>query len=168
MNELEPPDSHYLRAAEGWLGLGNHSEAHLELARIDRRWAAHPEVLRVRFDALGAGQRWEEALEVARQMVKLEPSRSLGWINRSNALHFLGRFREAYDELHPGLKLFPKNPTIPYNLACFECRMGRLAVARDWLMKALAMDQGGEMRRAARADTDLEPLWPELKTAEPG
>ena len=31
MNKLIPPDTHHLKAAEGWLELGNHLEADAEL-----------------------------------------------------------------------------------------------------------------------------------------
>jgi hypothetical protein len=34
MNPLSPPDTHHLRAAEGWLELGNHLEANAELENI--------------------------------------------------------------------------------------------------------------------------------------
>ena len=38
MKSLQPPDSYYLRAAIGWLELGNHLEANEELEKIALRY----------------------------------------------------------------------------------------------------------------------------------
>lgn len=45
MTPLEHPDVHHLRAAQGWLELGNHLEADKELERITPQLRAHPDVL---------------------------------------------------------------------------------------------------------------------------
>ena len=46
---LEPPDSHHLNHAIGWLGLGCVVDARAELAQISPEWQEHPEVLEVRW-----------------------------------------------------------------------------------------------------------------------
>src|ERR1017187_3279090 len=48
MKPLEPPDSHHLSAAIGWLGLGNWREANEELEKITSELRGHPDVLEVR------------------------------------------------------------------------------------------------------------------------
>ncbi|MDB6123712.1 MAG: hypothetical protein JWQ71_2705 [Pedosphaera sp.] len=48
LTPLETPDTHYLRAAEGWYELGNPFEAGRELEQITPTQWAHPEVLKVR------------------------------------------------------------------------------------------------------------------------
>ena len=45
MTPLEHPDVHHLRAAQGWLELGNHLEADKELDEIAPELRAHPDVL---------------------------------------------------------------------------------------------------------------------------
>ena len=50
MKPLEPPDSHHLSAAIGWLGLGNVAEAGAELEKIAPQFQSHPDVLVVQFD----------------------------------------------------------------------------------------------------------------------
>ena len=54
MKKLEPPDSHHLEAAEGWLGLGNWNEANEELEKISAPARAHPSVLEMRFHIYGS------------------------------------------------------------------------------------------------------------------
>jgi hypothetical protein len=46
-----------------------------------------------------------------------------------------------------------------YNLACYECQLGRLEQAKGWLEKAFALGDAREMKLAALDDPDLEPLW---------
>jgi hypothetical protein len=48
LKPLEPPDTHYLRAAQGWIELGNPLEAGKELEHITPAQSVHPEVLKVR------------------------------------------------------------------------------------------------------------------------
>jgi predicted Zn-dependent protease len=88
-------------------------------------------------------------------------------VHRSFALHELRRTREAYDQLLAAAGRFPKEMIIPYNLACYTCQLGDLAAARRWLERALAL--GGNPRQkllrleSALEDTDLQPLWEELR-----
>lgn len=49
MNELEPPDSFHLRAAIGWIELGNCLEANEELENISPSMRVHPDVLNLRW-----------------------------------------------------------------------------------------------------------------------
>ncbi len=50
MKPLEPPDNHHLRAALGWIGLGNFQEANEELEKITPQLRAHPDVLTIRYE----------------------------------------------------------------------------------------------------------------------
>jgi len=50
MKPIPPQDAHFLRAAEGWIELGNHLEAFEELERITPQWRAHPDVLKLRWE----------------------------------------------------------------------------------------------------------------------
>ena len=75
-------------------------------------------------------------------MVKLDPRRFTGWINRSFALHELKRTQEACDQLHEGLYRFRDESLIWYNLACYACVLGDKARARKMLDKAIEL--GGD------------------------
>ena len=155
---IEPPDSHHLRAAEGWLELGNWREAAADLERVAPALRMLPDVLALQFRVFAAGKDWERALIVGETLVELMPEHPGCWIDRSNALHYLGRYQEALDQLLPGWKKFPTNPVIPYNFACFTCRMGQIDIAREWLVIALALPGGQELKAQAAVDADLEAL----------
>ena len=83
MHKLEPPDTHYFLAAIGWLELGNVVEAKAELAQVSAAQQEHPDVLEVSW-SISAGQgRWEEALAIARALLRCAPKRSSGWLQPS-------------------------------------------------------------------------------------
>ena len=123
---LDEHDSHHLSAAQGWIGLGNYLEANEELDRINPRLRTHPDVLEVRWHIYAHYKKWEPCVDIAGAIIKLDPKRSDGWTQRSFALHELKRTDEAFDQLKPAAEGFPKEWTIPYNLACYCAQLGRL------------------------------------------
>ena len=52
-------------------------------------------------------------------------------------------------------------------MACYECQLGRLEQARDWLQKAFELGDARRMKLAALKDPDLEPLWKEIESVGP-
>jgi len=163
---LEAPDTHYLRAAVGWLELGNHTEAGEELARIRPGFVNHPDVLEVRWMVCSAGRSWEAALAVAELMVALAPERPSGWIHRAYSLRRVhtGGLQLAWAALRPAFEKFPKEEVIAYNLACYASQFGRLEEAWEWLQRA--MEAAGDVKgikERGLVDADLEPLWPRLR-----
>lgn len=96
-------------------------------------------------------------LRIAAAIIKLAPGRSDAWIHRSFALHELKRTQEAFDQLLPAAKKFRKVWTIPYNLACYCCQLGRLEECLEWFKKAMAVDEQ-TVKQAAIDDPDLKPL----------
>lgn len=162
MGELDPPDSHHLSAALGWIELGLPAEAHAELARLSPEARHHADVLGVEWDLCAHEARWQEALVVATRLVELDRSRANGWIHRSFALHALRRTDEASAALLPAVALFPGNGVIPYNLACYACQLNRMAEARQWLRLSMAIEGRDLVLRRARLDEDLLPLATEL------
>jgi len=159
---LEPPDTHHLQAAQGWLELGNHIEAIEELENIAPQLRAHPEALKVRWEIYAAAKKWEAALDIAAAIVQLDPEDPRGWVHRSYALHELKRTAEARENLLRVVEKFPISATMRYNLACYECQLGRLERAKEWLEKAFALGDAKGMKLAALDDPDLQPLWKEI------
>jgi hypothetical protein len=49
-----------------------------------------------------------------------------------------------------------------YNLACYECKLGRLEQAKSWLEKAFELGDPKKIKLMALEDPDLEPLWREI------
>jgi tetratricopeptide (TPR) repeat protein len=163
MIELEPPDNHHLRAAIGWLELGNSAEARGELDRIAPGHRNHPDVLEASW-RIGAQEKdWTSALEIARRLVGADPANPAGWIHQSYSLHELKRTREAYDLLLPAIDQFPELSTIPYNLACYLCQLGDLDQARRWLARAVELRGKEDIKSVALADPDLKPMWEEIQ-----
>ncbi len=148
----------HLDAAVGWLGLGNPGEAGDEVARIASDFAEHPDVLEVRWEVSGRQERWEEALLIADSLVLGHPERSSGWLHRSYCLHELARTLEAWNKLFPAVDRFPKEATIPYNLACYACQLGNLKQAEEWLEKAAALRGRSAIKKLAAEDRDLDPM----------
>ena len=165
---IGPPDNHHLSAAEGWLGLGDKNEAERELKQISTGLALHPEVLRVRYHLYEARKDWERAAELARALCEVIPGAAFGWVHLAYALHELKRTSEAYRVLHPMVSRFPKEFVIPYNLACYACKLGEMNEARSWLKKAIALTSAEEIKHMALADPDLEDLRAEIRKITSG
>ena len=159
---LEPPDSHYLNAAQGWLELGLPLEANAELEKISLRHIARPDVLELRWQIFAQAKKWSDCLTVAAAIIQLAPDEPMGLIHRSFALHELKRTAEARDNLMPAVDKFPKDVTMRYNLACYECQLGNLERAKLWLERAATMSNPKEIKSMALDDPDLKPLWQEI------
>src|SRR5258705_5911453 len=97
--ELEPPDSHHLLAAQGWLELGNSAEAGEEIARISPANLDHPDVLELRWAICAAGQRWEAGLTIAETLLRVAPDRASAWLHQAYALRRVkgGRLDRAWE-----------------------------------------------------------------------
>ena len=162
MKPLEPPDTFHFLAAQGWLELGNPVEANAELEKLAPQLRALPDVLKLRWLIYVGAKDWGAALDIAAALIQLEPEDPVGWANRSYALHELKRTAEARDNLLRVVDKFPVSATMRYNLACYECQLGNLERAKQWLEKAFAIGDARKMKLAALDDPDLEPLWREL------
>lgn len=165
MHKLEPPDTHYLLAAVGWLELGSPAEARAELAQVSPARQEHPDVLEVRWSLSAEQRRWEEALQVSQALLRRAPKRSSGWLHRAYALRRVpdGSVQKAWEALLPAFDKFPKESTIPFNLSCYACQMRQLDTARDWLQRAIAIGGKQRIQQMALNDSDLEPLWDEIR-----
>jgi hypothetical protein len=158
MNPLQPPDSHHVSAAAGWLGLGRHKEALEELREVAPESALHPDVLEVLWHIQAKTGQWAICLEIAQAIIKLDMTRTFGWIHASRSLHELKRTQEAFDQLHPLAQHFPDHWTIPYDLACYCAHLRRFSECQLWLRRAAAIDKPNVDRKAV-ADPNLKPLW---------
>jgi Flp pilus assembly protein TadD len=161
MKPLNWPDNHRFLAVQGWIELGALEEAAAELASISSEAQETEAVMHLSWDLLARGQRWPEALVVAQRMLQAFPQHPPAWIHFSFVLHELKRTAEARDHLLKALERFPENPTMRYNVACYETQLGNLESARHWLKAAFALPGSEELKEAARTDPDLAPLWNE-------
>jgi tetratricopeptide (TPR) repeat protein len=165
MKQLEPPDTHHLDAAIGWLGLGCADDARDELKLISAGQQNHPDVLEMWWTLCVHEKDWPDALQIAELELKFAPDDAGGWLHRAYALRRVngGGLPKAWDALLPAAGQFPQEPVIAYNLSCYACQMQQLDLAREWLQRAVQAGKKEVIKQMALADDDLQPLWTEIK-----
>lgn len=165
---LDAADIISLRAAEGWLGLGDWKSAEEELEGLAPQLQAHPIVLKLRWEICVSGKQWDAGVEIGRKLVEAAPLESFGWVNRSYALRRAsgGGLQPAYDALKPAADQLEDLEQVTFNLACYACQLGNLDDARQWWARcvstALRHNRSKQVKKAALAEPDLQPLWPEI------
>ena len=165
MQTLEPPDSHHLDAAIGWLGLGCADDSRAELEKVSAVNQLHADVLEVRWALCAHDQRWNDALTIAELELQTAPEASSGWLHRAYALRRVrdGGLPQAWDALLSAAEKFPAEPVIAFNLSCYACQMQQLDSARTWLRRAINAGKKDVIKKMALADDDLQPLWQEIQ-----
>jgi len=165
MKPLAPPDSHHLDAAIGWLGLGCPDDARDELKMIPAGKQNHPDVLEVWWTLCVHEKEWPDALQIAELELTTAPGDAGGWLHRAYALRRApgGGLPQAWEALLPAAEKFPKELLIVFNLACYACQMEKYDEARNWLKRATEISDQAKVTEMALADSDLEPLWPEIR-----
>jgi hypothetical protein len=161
MKHLEPPDTHYLLAAQGWLELGNQAEAFHELDKIAPAVRMHPDVVKMRWQIYGKAQPWRTVLDIAKTICRLEPI-SLGQSKPPQAAVPLSVSENQVRSKAAAIRL-PDLYAIPYNLACYACQLGNVSEAWEWFQMAIEMSDFEELRRLALNDPDLAPLWDRIR-----
>ena len=163
--QLESSDLHRLKAAVGWLELGNAAEALIELDDMSFAAQEHSDVLEARWLALARLLRWEAAAKIGRKLIAAAPERSVGWLHHSYALRRApnGGLLAAFNALAPVAERFPREAIIPYNLACYTCQLQREpSETITWLERAMVAGDRKEILAMAIKDPDLEPLRAEI------
>lgn len=145
-----------LLAAQGYAELAMFDDALTELDSLPGAALQSSEALELRTVILIQAQRWSDALATGRALCAAEPEKTAGFIHAAYCLHELRRTTEARDCLLNGPRALHAEPTYHYNLACYECALGHLAIARLHLEKSIAMDK--KMRELAKRDPDLAAL----------
>ncbi len=145
-----------LDAAQGYCELGMSEEALAELESLPADLHSHPAVVELRLIILIQARRWKAALSVGRELTKIAPQKNIGYIHSAFCLHELGQTEAARKLLLEGPETLQAEPVFHYNLACYECMLGRLDAARQHLDKSFELDK--KFREYAKNDPDLEPL----------
>jgi predicted Zn-dependent protease len=154
-----PAHGHRLgQAAQGWLELGDSRSANDELEKIDAKFRVHPDVLELRWHLYAKAGNWSACVDIGKALTQLAPGTAVSWIHHAYALHELKRTQDAFDVLSPVAQRFPTEPTIPYNLACYTCQLGRLDEARQWFHRALTLGDAKAIKLEALDDPDLAPI----------
>jgi len=161
---LAMTDHHRLRAAEGWLGLGDNVEAARELKEIAPEHQSHPAVLEVRWRIHSQRQDWNACMDIACAMTTIAPNDAAGWIQLAYAMRRTdgGTVQMARDTLDAVAAKFPREPVIHYNLACYHCQLGNLPMALESLKRAFSVGDAAQMKLMALEEPDLEPLQQQI------
>jgi predicted Zn-dependent protease len=143
-------------AAQGYseLGLPELALDELDLLPDDLRQSAIG--VESRLSVLMQARRWKPALNVGRELCRLAPTKTAGYIHTAFCLHELGKSREALEVLNSGPAALKAEPSYHYNLACYEAALGNIEQARAHLNVSFAMDKS--LKEYARTDPDLKPL----------
>jgi tetratricopeptide (TPR) repeat protein len=160
LKPLSFEDVRRLRAAEGWLELGDANSADDELKEISSGEQTHPAVLQVRYAIYAKHGQWDIATDVAGDLANELPDDAQSWINLAYATRRKtgGGIHEAKKILQAAEPLFSGDCVIPFNLACYCSQLREFEQAEQWLKKAAAID-GKLVRKLAVDDPDLKPLW---------
>jgi predicted Zn-dependent protease len=143
-------------AAQGYSELSMFDDALAELDSLPPETAGHVVVMELRAVILMQARRWKPALETSRALCVMQPQQTGGFIHAAFCLHEMGRTDEARQVLLGGPASLHAEPTYHYNLACYECVLGHLDLARMHLEKSIELDK--KYREFARRDPDLAPL----------
>ena len=154
---LEPPDRQHCQAAVGYIELGMLLEANAELEEIDPFNRAAPEVLAARIAIYHGLKKWELMRQVARRLADFQPNDIQWTISLAYATRRAISIEAAKEILLNAEPKFPKETVIKYNLACYECQLGDLEAARNYLKSAFEIEPNWRMM--ALEDEDLKPLW---------
>jgi predicted Zn-dependent protease len=145
-----------LLAAQGYSELGMFDDALAEINSLPPELSDHATVVELRTVVLMQAQRWKPALTASRALCRVAPGKTVGFIHTAFCLHALGRTQEARDTLLAGPELLHTEPTYHYNLACYECTLGNLELARLHLEKSIELNK--DFRDYAKSDPDLAAL----------
>lgn len=148
-----------LLAAQGYSELSMFDDALAELDTLSPEIAQEAVAIELRTVILMQAKRWKPALAASRDLCQTAPEKTAGFIHAAFCLHELGRTAEARDILVDGPQSLHAEPTFHYNLACYECRLGNLDLARLHLEKSIELDK--KMRDFAKTDPDLAVLYEE-------
>jgi len=153
---LDAADQMHLRAAAGYIELEMFKEANAELEGIDPFCRHLPEVLMARLAIYHGLKKWELLAVVAKRLTEWNPKEPAFFIELAYATRRAESIQAAHEILTRAADFHPTDPTIQFNLVCYEAQMDRLDRAKAHLKRATGIE--GKFRLMALDDPDLEPL----------
>jgi tetratricopeptide (TPR) repeat protein len=158
----------HLKAAQGWLELGNVVDASAELDNIEPQHWVHPDVMKLRLRIDMKAGRWESAAQLAESLSRLLPGDAEVFVWWSECARRMpeGSILRALELLLDVSKNFPDDALVPFTLARYNTLLENLVEAVNWLNIAFDVAQKNgslkEWKRRARDESDLEPLFLKL------
>jgi Flp pilus assembly protein TadD len=102
----------------------------------------------VRFQIYSKAGKWGMAAEIARTLIQIRPQDPPLWIWLAYEPRRMpgGRIPQAKEILRKAQSLFPKEPLITYNLACYHSQLGNLKEAWKGLERAFDLGNLKQMK----------------------
>jgi tetratricopeptide (TPR) repeat protein len=116
-----------------------------------------PPVLQMRLEIYRRMGKHEGMATIEEHLTKALPEDSQNWISLAYAQRRYLDLQTAEKTLLEAQKGFPEEATIPFNLACYACQLGRLDEAREKLAKAITMEPA--FKKAAMENEVLKSIW---------
>jgi tetratricopeptide (TPR) repeat protein len=157
--QLNHSDNMCLRAAEGWLELGDIVSAIKELNEISAQAQTHFAVLFIRYEIFAKAQEWDEAAELSARLTNLLPDEPAVWIcfAYSTRRKRGGGIAQAKQILLEAESKFSGEYQFPFKLACYCSQLNQLEEAENWLDKAMQLN-GKAVQKLVIDNPDLKPL----------
>lgn len=153
---MKLPSKTHVSYANGYLELGMHQDALEELKKIDPIQRNDRLVLACRLAIHMDLEDWAGIVDVSRELALRNPKEPEWWINWAFGVRRLESLSAAEVILHEALEAFPDEPCIHFNLGCYACVQGRLAKAKDRLLRAIKL--APSLRKSALTDEDFTVL----------
>ena len=148
---------HQLKAAQGFLELGDPDSAWEELESIPAEDRADQAVLWTRLEIYRRKQKWDGMVEIAQHLVQKSPDNPKHWLDLAWAQRRGINLPIAEKTLVEASGRFPNEATIHFNLSCYLCLQGKIEESKERLRRAIDLDPS--FREIALEDEDLKDLW---------
>lgn len=149
------------RSVEGWIELGNFSEAAAELYNFPSDSKSTIEFLRLSVRIHSGTKAWSNVEMMCETLLKHVPEDSFALFHQAEAFHRQGRSREAFAAFQHAPIGFKRGPAYFYALGRYLCALGEMTLALSCLGKAF--DSEPALRMDALRDPDLEQVWFDLQ-----
>ena len=158
---IEPEYMRIVTRVHGYVELGMFTEADEEWNEVPVDVRNEPVALAVRLEILRGLKQWAAMQVIARSLAERDPGNPQWPILWAYATRRAESVQAARLILLDASSHHPGEAIIPYNLACYECRLGNMDAAENHLRAALKLEP--KCRAMALEDDDLTPLRDLLK-----
>lgn len=142
-----------LRAASGWLELGMPDDALDELSVLEGEESEDRRALELKLSAQMAKEAWQDAAETGLQLCAQVADEPDFFLSAAFCLHETGNTYAALKCLQGGPKSLREFAVYHYNMACYQWTLEEKESAREFLAKAISLDES--FIESAKQDKDL-------------
>jgi hypothetical protein len=150
-----------LRAAEGWIELGNNDEAAGELHNCPPEVKSSIAFLKLWVRICEGERRWEDSERYCELLAKHAADDPFTVFHQTEAFHKQGRNREAFAALQYAPVKVKQGADFFYLMARVLCGLEEFTLALSCLGKAFDLNSG--LRLKASDDPDLKRVWLDLQ-----